>query len=231
MDIQLLRQIADEIIRQTIWANLPYIGLLICLVTLAGAAASYGASYLARRGQQSATRADFSELQRQLAETTRLTESIKIRVQAVSERITKVEDIKREKLERYLQLAYSVSDYHMAFMSHHYFNREEPKGMPPIFEAGMLQELYLPELSIEHQSFANASAELQKWIAEGMAQQVENMRVSGTKSPPSSEHMKAYQALVGSLAAELNLLRAAASKLAAKLLQVHDEEHETQTIK
>ena len=221
MDSSLLKQIAEEIAQQTFLANLPYLATLLALVIVSAAAASYGASYLSRRGQQAATRADFAELQRQLESTTKLTESVKIQVQAVSARMTKVEDIKREKLERYLLLSYSVSDYHMSFMAHHYFMQEAPSGQSPILEAGMLQELYFPELRDAHGRFASAAAALQIWTAKGMQMQVDQLRSGATKGPPSAKHMEDYEVLLGALNTELYGVRSAASKLASTLLYVH----------
>lgn len=221
MEPSLLKQIAEEIAQQTFLANLPYLATLLALAIVFAAAAAYGASYLSRRGQQAATRADFAELQRQLESTTKLTESVKVQVQAVSARMTKVEDIKREKLERYLLLAYSVSDYHMSFMAHHYFMKEAPSGQSPILEAGMLQELYLPEIKEAHGRFSNAAASLQLWTAKGMQMQVDQLKSGVTKGPPPAEHMKEYEVLVKALNTELGGVRSAASKLADTLLSVH----------
>lgn len=73
------KSLAMEIVNQTIWGNYKFYFLVFAISLVSSAIVAFGAPYLKRRGENFATKADFSEILRQLKETTTLAEGNQIR--------------------------------------------------------------------------------------------------------------------------------------------------------
>ena len=65
MNETLIRQIANEILRETIIQNWLTYAVLIALFIIFGAASAFASNYLQKRAQNLATKADFEDLLRQ----------------------------------------------------------------------------------------------------------------------------------------------------------------------
>lgn len=78
---------------------------------IASGCGAYFGSYLARKGQNLATKEDFDEVLRQLRESTNVTEQIRGEVHARFSDASALKALKRDRLEKMMSLTFDVDDY------------------------------------------------------------------------------------------------------------------------
>lgn len=89
MDTNLIREIASQIVSEQLLGNWKFWGVFLLVTFLSGTTASFLVSYLKKRGQNFATKADFDDLLEQLKTTISETETIKIKISRLDEQRTK----------------------------------------------------------------------------------------------------------------------------------------------
>lgn len=170
-----IQSLAVDIARQTPfnWHYFVILGLLTLATSLLGA---FFGSYMKKRGEQHAYTADFNEIKAQLRETTMAQETIRAEVHRISNRTEKLEWMKREKLERYVECVNTLFDYMKGFSERAIFTRGEPGIYEPhpYYTAKMLYALYLPELNDAHAELTNALSDLHDVVAKGIRHRREN---------------------------------------------------------
>lgn len=77
MSESLIREIANEILREGLIQNWRTYAVLIALFVVSGAVNAFVENYLRKRAETFATKADFDELLRQLRANTEVAESVK----------------------------------------------------------------------------------------------------------------------------------------------------------
>lgn len=223
MSPEQVKLIAEELLRQSFIENWIWYALLVAVSGLIGAVSSFGTAYLVRRGELAATKTAFIDLQNQLAASTRLSEGIKTELKSLSERVLRIEDLKRQKLERYLLLVYGVQDYETQLMFSQFYAKQAPDGPSPMYEVNVIQSLYLPELDGPHKQFSDAIVAFRNWVSEGMKIQLEIKRSTGAASAPGPEHMSQFEQLSNASNNALSVVRGEAKKLAARLLATDEK--------
>ena len=220
MNQETIISIATEIANQAIMKNW-LLHLLIVLLTIVSAAISaFIGAYFAKRGEQRALSADFENIKQQLVESTKISESIKMDIQALSERTERLQWLKRDKLELYFISILESVEYLSKQMFHQFFNTELPIGPDPLSNASMLQKLYLPELDIEHADFLKSVVAFRTWLSDGMEMQAEAMKVGGNKLPPPKSHLDRYRDFLDVVYSKCSALESAAKELSRKLNKV-----------
>jgi hypothetical protein len=106
MQPDLIREIAEAIFRDQLLLNWRFYVLIGSFSFIAGMGGSFATSYLKKRGETFATKADMKEILRQLSVTTRLTEEVRSAVSLADWTTKEWQTIRRLKLEELLSAAY-----------------------------------------------------------------------------------------------------------------------------
>jgi hypothetical protein len=157
---------------------------------------SYSQSYGAEIGKIDATTRKLDEIQIQLAQSVKISESIKSDIQHGAWRSRELELLKRQKLEEYLLHYYEAVENLTKKTREMFFDDKTPYNKLCEAKISMLQKLYIPELDIEHISFLKASANFNGWIVIGMQELQEKRRLGNKFAVISGEHMEKYSELL-----------------------------------
>lgn len=178
-----VQRIAADIAQQMPfnWYYFVILGLLTLVSSSVGALVG---SYMKKRGEQRAYTADFNEIKEQLQETTRAQETIRAEVKRMSERSERLEWMKREKLEHYVESATSLLNYMKEFSTGALYKDGYSPGPHPIATANMLFALYLPELAEVHGELSNSVTALHDIIQEGLKQRTGRQALPGIANSP-----------------------------------------------
>ena len=163
-----LENFAYDVASQTISQSWPYYILLLFVSFVTTSIGSFFTAYFIRRAQQKAISTDFESIKSQLRETTVLTESIRSELAHRFNRAHRIEELRREKLEIYLQKISESVEALSAEMYEKLFGVESKYDPTSFSTAGMLQSMYLPEFDVVHNEFTEAWVEFRRWLAEGM---------------------------------------------------------------
>lgn len=220
MSPETIRALSTEIVNQTILNNWLFYVVLACITVLLAAGGAFLSSYFAKRAEIAAQAASFSELKRQLEETTALSESIKVDIKQLAERSEKLQWLKREKLEDYVVAVLRGGEHLSKEMSHRFFDAEAPNEEDPLLIASMLQKLYLPELDGQHAVFLKTVGEFRGWVATGMQQRLDAWKATNVKSAPNKEICDQYPSLLAKVYASVLAIEQSAKELARELNKV-----------
>ena len=149
MQRDLIREIAEAIVRDQILLNWRVYFLVVTLGALAGMAGYWLAPYLKKRAEVFATKADMHEVLHQVTLTTRATEQVRSAIGKADWAAREWQTIRRLKLEELLSSAYSLDkwlDFQQAKWLH---NEEIDINDKPTDTLRMLAALYFPELKSE----------------------------------------------------------------------------------
>ena len=83
-------------------------------------------------------------------------------------------NLKREKLETLIQLAYQAMHWLDAFKNEYLFDGEKINAQSPISEMEMIADLYFPELRQEKGRVSLAAIEYSKWVLKGAQLKLQN---------------------------------------------------------
>lgn len=215
-----IRALVTEIVNQTFLKNWFFYFALAGITAVLSAAGAFFSSYLAKRAEHAALKANLAEMKQQLQETTILSESIKTDIKQLAERTEKLQWLKREKLECYVVAVLRGTEHLSLEMSHKFFDAEAPTKEDPLLTASMLQKLYLPELDTQHSMFLNAVGEFRGLVATGMQQRLDAWKSTNVKKSPNQDHLDQYSNLLSKLNAAVMLIEQAAKELARELNKV-----------
>lgn len=108
MNETLIREIADSIIRTQLLENWQLYAILGCLVFLTSVAGNWVGSYIKKRAETYATKADLQEVLEQIRATTNATEQVRVSVSHADWVSKEWKTIRRLKLEELLLTVYSL---------------------------------------------------------------------------------------------------------------------------
>lgn len=214
----IIRDIANQIVNETILENWHFYMIFIALSFLASTLGVYLGGYLRKRGETKAIKSDYAEILRQLKESTAITESIKsdinketvIAIEEIKTTISKADWTEREwrtirktKLEELINCAFeSVDKIHSQFKSTLY-KREEIKEIASFNKFRTISILFFPELCLESGDFAKAFTNLNIFIAEKNAElvkcEVDNLDIKKAYKDVNEEYKKHAESLSKSL--------------------------------
>ncbi|MCA1857413.1 hypothetical protein LE190_15985 [Massilia oculi] len=145
MNDVVLQQLAQEIVKQTVISSWPYYLVLVFFSFIGATLSPFFKARFTKRGEVSATKAETTEILRQLKEATAATKSVELSL-AQGDWIQRERNtLKRLKLEQLIVAAYAISDW-TSNDSKQALSGEPPVDICPINEFVMLATLYFPEL-------------------------------------------------------------------------------------
>ena len=149
MQPDILREIVETIIRDQLLLNWRFYALIGGLTFLATAVGHWLSSYLKKRGETLATKADMQEILRQVSETTRVTEEVRSTVSQADWAAREWRTTRRIKLEELLSVAYSLNQWLDVHRSKWLYAKEVATDEAPMERMKLLATLYFPELKAE----------------------------------------------------------------------------------
>lgn len=164
MSDTLIREIAEQIFREEILLN-GYFYLLMFAVLLVGTIAStFITSYIRKRAETYATKADLEQLVQQLRATTKAAEEIKTAV-AYSDWATREwKTLRRVKLEELVAAVYAVKDWLDKDMNVRFFKERRESDTTPTWKLELISKLYFPELSKETYALMHVYYTYTSWL-------------------------------------------------------------------
>jgi len=117
MQPDLIREIAEQIVREQFLLNWKVYALICGLGLVAGAAGYWLAPYLKKRAELYATKADMHEVLKQLEETTKVTEQVRVTVSHADWVTREWRTVRRIKLEELINLSSAVDAPRAPFSS------------------------------------------------------------------------------------------------------------------
>jgi hypothetical protein len=149
MQPDLIREIAEAIFRDQLLLNWRFYVLIGSFSFIAGMGGSFATSYLKKRGETFATKADMKEILRQLSVTTRLTEEVRSAVSLADWTTKEWQTIRRLKLEELLSAAYLLDQWLDHQRSKWLHDKSISSDEAPMERLRLLTALYFPELQRE----------------------------------------------------------------------------------
>lgn len=170
MSETLIREIANQILREGIVDNWLTYAILLALMVISGAISTYGANYLRKRAETYATKADFDELLRQLRATTEVAESVRSAIAKTDWAEREWQALRKVKLEELLTAMHASTHHLDAEQNARFFDERMPVEASPIWRVEALSNLYFPELFAETSAFAASYAEYRSWVIDVQVQ-------------------------------------------------------------
>lgn len=159
MSDEILRQLAEEIAKQTIINSWPLYLLLITFTFLGVTFGSYLKGRFTKQGEIAATKADAEIILEQLKEATTATKNVELSLSRMDWIQRERNALQRTKLEQLLVAALSIESWTYDSMLKT-VDGKDIESNAPIEEFEMLSTLYFPELSVQtnrvHASYLRA---------------------------------------------------------------------------
>ena len=149
MQSDIFREIVEAIVREQLLLNWRFYALVCGITFLATVAGHWLASYLKKRGETLATKADMKEILRQVSATTRATEEVRSAVSQADWAAREWRTTRRVKLEELLSSAYSLDQWLDVQRSKWLYAEEIKADEAPMERLKLLATLYFPELQTE----------------------------------------------------------------------------------
>jgi hypothetical protein len=213
MSEALIRQIANEILRESLFENWVMYALLAALLLVSGAISAFGANYLRKRAETYATKADFDELLRQLRATTEAAESVRSAIARADWAEREWQTLRKVKLEELLTAMHATTHHLDAEINARLFDEEMPAEASPIWKVEALSSLYFPELSVEANAFGLVFAQYRSWVIDVQAQLSSAGRDLIQRQKVFDARFPEMKQMRPKLLASAQLLTASASKL------------------
>jgi len=191
-----IESLVDSIMSQTILDDW-YFYLLLFFVSLLGAMfGSFIKGFSLEKGKYQAIESSLSTIKKQISETTKVTEEIKNDIELSVWKKKDREMLKRAKLEEYILLILVCKDALHDEMENKLFRRQNKYDDQAFNKADIIQALYLPEISEEHNYFRIAVVNFRDWMTDGMSELLEKRINGDTELSISKEHMEKYGAIM-----------------------------------
>jgi hypothetical protein len=149
MNSELIREIADQIVRQEILKNWMLYAILIGLGLVSTVIGNWLSTYLKRRAETYATKADLQEILRQLQVTTRATEEVKAAISHADWISREWRTTRRAKLEEIVTSAHELDRWLDSQKSKWIYQEPETFTGTPLGKITVISTLYFPELKSE----------------------------------------------------------------------------------
>ena len=145
----LIREIAEQVIREEILLNWLFYLLVLAMLLVGTTASTFVASYIRKRAETYATKADLEQLVQQLRATTEAAEEVKTAIAHSDWTTREWKTLRRVKLEELIAAVYAVRQWLDKDMNVRFFNEPKDSDASPIWKLELISRLYFPELFIE----------------------------------------------------------------------------------
>jgi hypothetical protein len=149
MNAELIREIADQIVQEHLLLNWKFYAILIALGLIGHVVGDWLSSYVRKRADTFATKADMHELLNQLKATTQTAEEIRTAISHSDWVSREWKQVRRLKLEELLSTAYSLDLWLEQSRAKWVYKESIAYQLDPIDKVKMLGSLYFPELKSE----------------------------------------------------------------------------------
>jgi hypothetical protein len=183
--------VTQSIIDQTFMEDWLFYLVFFLLSLLGSFFGAFISSYGKEKAKYAAIEASLESIKKQVSETTKISEKIKSEIELDSWRTKEREARRRGKLEDYITTIYLANRNVHLEMQNKLFAKGNDYDEGAWHKADMLQALYFPELSDEHNQFRVALIAYQTWLSEGMKE-----ISSGDMKSASREHMDSYSEIL-----------------------------------
>ena len=153
MSESLIREIANEVLRDGLAQSWWTYAVLVALAVVSGAVAAFVTTYLRKRAETFATKADFDELLRQVRASTEASESVKSTIAKSDWTDREWRTLRRVKLEELLTAMHEATHWLDKEMDARFFNEPMPSERSPVWKVDVLSTLYFPEIRSESNAF------------------------------------------------------------------------------
>lgn len=185
MQADLVREIAQSIVRDQLLLNWRFYFLIGAIGGLGAMAGYWIAPYLKRRAELFATKADMGEVLRQITLTTRATEEVRSAVSQADWASREWQSIRRLKLEDLLASAYALDQWLDMQQSKWLHAEKIDVDGNPMDRIKLLAALYFPDLKPEADAVWNAHQAAFMYILE-MSNEPRNARISNDSAAYAS---------------------------------------------
>lgn len=164
MQEQVIREIAQQILREQFFENWMMYALLVAVAFLSSVASAYLVKYIGKRAETHATKADLEEVLRQIRKTTEVTEEVRTSISHADWVTREWKAIRRTKLEELLEHAYATDNWLYQQRGKWIFDKADNNLSSPTNRVSQLATLYFPELSVESSALVLAERNVLSWI-------------------------------------------------------------------
>lgn len=152
MSEAVIREIARQIIQEQLLQNWIFYSVLLALLLVSSVASGFIASYIRKRGETYATKADLAELVAQLRATTEAAEQVKTAIAHTDWSVKEWKTLRRVKLEELVENVYALRLWLDKERSARIYCGKENESPNPVWKLELVSRLYFPELHDEIQS-------------------------------------------------------------------------------
>ncbi|MGH9958293.1 MAG: hypothetical protein ACREBC_14365 [Pyrinomonadaceae bacterium] len=149
MSEAIIREIAEQIIREQLLQNWIFYLVLLALLLVSSIASAFMASYIRKRAETYATKADLAELLTQLRATTEAAEQVKTAIAHTDWTTKEWKTLRRVKLEELVGTVYALRVWLDKEMNIRFFEKNAESEVCPVWKLELISNLYFAELNIE----------------------------------------------------------------------------------
>lgn len=164
MNPSLTREIAEAVVREQLLENWKFYLLLLAITLVSAVGSAFLTSYIRKRAETYASKADLSELVRQLETTTKAAEEVKTAISHADWSTREWQSLRRTKLEELLTTVYDVRHWLDVDMNVRFFNEARTETKSPIWRLEVVSRLYFPELRDETQQLSLVYTQYTQWL-------------------------------------------------------------------
>jgi hypothetical protein len=164
MSESLVREIVDQVLREALLQNWRAYAVLIALLFLTSVAGAFVSTYIRRRAETYATKADLSQLITQLKATTAAAEEVKSAIAHTDWANREWRTLRRVKLEELLTTVHFARHWLDVDLNARFFGEKPNVDPSPTWKLEVLGSLYLPELQVETSTLGLAYSKYNLWM-------------------------------------------------------------------
>lgn len=213
-----VEDLAQSILDKTFIDDWYFYLILFCLSLLGAFFGAFLRGYGKEKAKYSAIESSLETIRKQVSETTKVSEEIKRDIELQVWRAKERQALRREKLEAYITTIYLVRDNNHLKMQNSLLKGNRSFDEAAWNKANMLQKLYFPELSTEHNQFRKAQVAFEQWLAEAMKANLSQMEQGNAFPMPDEEHMRLYSEIQQNFNPALLAIDEKAEKIASELI-------------
>lgn len=172
MTEEMIKAIALQIVNEQLLQNWKFYLLILSFGFLSAVGSAYISSYMKKRGEYFATRADFEAMLDQVKKTTSAAEKIRADISHLDWSSREWKTIRRVKLEELLTTLYQARDWMSREKNAHIFGENPQECDSPMIQASIIARLYFPELFMEVLTGSSTFSEMQSLMAQAVVEKL-----------------------------------------------------------